>query len=76
MYTVIFCNILQILVKIVSWVFPSFNFQWLVDETKRNIPKELDFRQEANNTEKVRHMFSHLQWLKVIIVLIHFSFFY
>uniref|UniRef100_A0A1B6MKA0 Protein kinase domain-containing protein n=1 Tax=Graphocephala atropunctata TaxID=36148 RepID=A0A1B6MKA0_9HEMI len=56
---------MEILVKIVSWVFPSFKFQWLVDETKRNIPLELDFSLEAENIEKVRRMFSHLPWLKI-----------
>ncbi|XP_046669485.1 aarF domain-containing kinase 1 isoform X1 [Homalodisca vitripennis] len=56
---------MEVLVKIVSWVFPNFKFQWLVDETKRNIPLELDFRLEAENIEKVRRMFSHLSWLKI-----------
>ncbi|XP_054272474.1 aarF domain-containing kinase 1 [Macrosteles quadrilineatus] len=56
---------MEILVKIVSWIFPAFKFQWLVDETKKNIPLELDFRKEAKNMEKVRQMFSHFPWLKI-----------
>lgn len=40
---------------------------WLVDETKRNLPKELDFLQEAENSERVRKMFSHLKFLKVFL---------
>uniref|UniRef100_A0A1B6DRM8 Protein kinase domain-containing protein n=1 Tax=Clastoptera arizonana TaxID=38151 RepID=A0A1B6DRM8_9HEMI len=56
---------MEVLAKIVSRVFPNFKFQWLVDETKRNIPIELDFLQEAKNTEKVRHMFRHFSWLKI-----------
>lgn len=53
------------LAKIVSWILPEFKIQWLVDETKRNIPKELDFQIEADNTEKVKMMFRHMSWLKV-----------
>jgi aarF domain-containing kinase len=30
---------MEYLVKIMGWVFPEFKFQWLVDETKKNIHK-------------------------------------
>ncbi|KAJ9587302.1 hypothetical protein L9F63_019178, partial [Diploptera punctata] len=56
---------MEALVKLVSWVFPEFKFSWLVKESKRNIPIELDFLQEGHNAEKVGKMFSHLPWLKV-----------
>lgn len=39
--------------------------QWLVDATKENIPKELNFQVEANNTEEARRIYGHLPWLKV-----------
>lgn len=53
-----------------SWVFPNFKFQWLVDESKRNIPIELDFTIEAKNAEKVKTIFKNETWLKVITFLI------
>ncbi|XP_011313329.1 uncharacterized aarF domain-containing protein kinase 1 [Fopius arisanus] len=53
------------LVKICSWIFPEFKFDWLVDETKKNIPRELDFYHEGQNAEKVQKMFNHYNWLKV-----------
>lgn len=56
---------MEVLVNTVAWVFPNFKFKWLVDETKRNIPVELDFKQEAKHTKKVRKMFKHFSWLKV-----------
>lgn len=56
---------MEVLVKIMSWVFPEFKFQWLVDETKKNIPQELNFEQEGHNAEKVANMFRHLHWLRV-----------
>jgi len=36
-----------------------------VKQTKQNIPKELDFTIEAQNTETIRSMFKHFKWLKV-----------
>ncbi|XP_063225636.1 aarF domain-containing kinase 1 [Bacillus rossius redtenbacheri] len=56
---------MEVLVKLVAWAFPDFKFLWLVDETKRNIPLELDFTQEGHNAEKFRDMFQHFSWLKV-----------
>ncbi|XP_076233953.1 aarF domain containing kinase 1 [Calliopsis andreniformis] len=53
------------LVKLTSLVFPDFKFDWLVDETKKNIPRELDFTQEGKNAEKIQSLFSRYHWLKV-----------
>jgi aarF domain-containing kinase len=47
-------------VKAMSWIFPDFKFQWLVDESKKNLPVELDFMQEGRNTEKVSVNSSYL----------------
>ncbi|KAJ4441514.1 hypothetical protein ANN_11370 [Periplaneta americana] len=55
---------MEALVNLVSWVFPDFKFSWLVKESKRNIPIELDFLNEGHNAEKVSKMFSHIPWLK------------
>jgi aarF domain-containing kinase len=56
---------MEYLVKIMGWVFPEFKFQWLVDETKKNIPQELNFEQEGHNAEKIAKMFEHIKWLHV-----------
>lgn len=53
------------MVKVMSWIFPDFQMQWLVDESKKNLPKELDFKQEGENAEKAAAMFSTYPWLKV-----------
>lgn len=53
------------LVKITSLIFPEFKFDWLVDETKKNIPRELNFTCEGKNAEKVKKLFSNYKWLKV-----------
>ncbi|XP_050313601.1 aarF domain-containing kinase 1 [Anthonomus grandis grandis] len=56
---------MEYLVKLMTWVFPEFKFQWLVDESKKNIPIELNFNQEGKNSEKVAKMFENIDWLKV-----------
>lgn len=56
---------MEFLVKVMSKLFPDFSIQWLVDETKINIFKELDFHTEGKNAEKVADMFKHYTWLKI-----------
>nr|XP_045621055.1 aarF domain-containing kinase 1-like isoform X2 [Procambarus clarkii] len=56
---------MELLVGMVSRVFPEFRFEWLVEEMKKNLPKELAFTHEAKNAEKVASQFTHLPWLKI-----------
>lgn len=44
---------MEYLCKLMSIVFPDFKMQWLVDESKKNLPIELDFLNEGRNAEKV-----------------------
>ena len=48
-----------------EWLFPKIKFKWLAEEIRKNLPKELDFQQEAHNMEKVSSMLKHLSFLKV-----------
>ena len=59
------CFFLQFLVWCVKHVFPEFRLQWLVDEVRTNLPRELDFTHEAHNQERFAAMFSHLSFVKV-----------
>ncbi|XP_060523770.1 aarF domain-containing kinase 1 isoform X2 [Cylas formicarius] len=56
---------MEYLVKLMSWVFPEFKFQWLVDESKKNIPQELNFVLEGQNAEKIAKLFEKIGWLKI-----------
>lgn len=56
---------MELFARIAAWLFPEFRLMWLVDETKRNLPKELNFLHEAQNADKVRRMFSHLDFLVI-----------
>ncbi|KAK9846458.1 hypothetical protein WJX81_004311 [Elliptochloris bilobata] len=41
-------------VRVAHAIFPDFNYQWLVEEMKHNLPRELDFEVEAANAERCR----------------------
>ncbi|XP_056637640.1 aarF domain-containing kinase 1 [Diorhabda carinulata] len=56
---------MEYLVKIMGVVFPEFKFKWLVDESKKNIPQELNFSQEGRNAEKIAKLFENVDWLKI-----------
>lgn len=56
---------IELIVLTMSKVFPEFQLQWLVDETKKNITQELNFINEGKNAEKVALLFKDYKWLKV-----------
>jgi len=55
----------DLLVRMVKTAFPQFSFMWLAEEMRINLPLELDFRQEAKNSEKVSRIFKEYEWLKL-----------
>ncbi|XP_026568322.1 uncharacterized aarF domain-containing protein kinase 1 [Pseudonaja textilis] len=57
--------LMEILILVVKQIFPDFEFMWLVDEAKKNLPLELDFLNEGKNAEKVSHMLRCFDFLKV-----------
>jgi aarF domain-containing kinase len=40
------------LTHMIKRIFPEFDLEWLADETKLNLPRELDFRIEAANSKR------------------------
>jgi len=53
------------LINAIAFVLPEFKLKWLVDEFNRNLPKELDFLQEAKNTSRVRENFKNSKDLQL-----------
>lgn len=58
-------NGIGILVHIVSWMHPNFNFAWILDYIKSCLVKELDFVHEAGNMERCARELAHLQYVSV-----------
>ncbi|KAI8871725.1 ABC1-domain-containing protein, partial [Ramicandelaber brevisporus] len=46
------------IVRLVKKVLPEFSFEWLADELRESLPRELDFRHEWSNAEQVRANFA------------------
>jgi len=55
----------HVLMRTVKAVFPQFEFMWLADEMRKNLPLELSFCQEGKNAEKVAQIFTDTPWLVV-----------
>ena len=45
------------LLEVIKRLFPDFEFSWLGDEMRRNLPLEMDFVHEAENAAKVTENF-------------------
>ena len=44
---------------------PRFSFRWLLDELKETMCRELDFVEEAKNSEKCKEDLEHLKFVYV-----------
>ena len=56
---------MSFLVRAVKLVFPDFEFMWLAEEMRKNLPLELSFKEEGRNSEKISILMDHLSWLKI-----------
>ncbi|SPP75006.1 blast:Uncharacterized aarF domain-containing protein kinase 1, partial [Drosophila guanche] len=56
---------MELAVIVMARIFPDFKIHWLVEESKRNLPDELDFINEGRNAEKVAKQFEKYSWLRV-----------
>lgn len=49
----------SIALKLIKIIFPSFNFDWLIDELKDCLSSELNFKKEAENSKKTKIFFEN-----------------
>ncbi|KAK7103933.1 aarF domain-containing protein kinase 1-like [Littorina saxatilis] len=56
---------MELLVHGIAWLFPGFQYAWLAEETKKNLPVELDFVNEGQNCERVARQLHHFDFLKI-----------
>jgi len=56
---------MEFLVGCLCIVFPEFEFKWLAEETRKNLPKELDFLHEGKNSEKLSNLLNDVPFLKI-----------
>ncbi|POO03327.1 Serine/threonine protein kinase [Trema orientale] len=58
-------TIMSFLSKSIAWFFPEYRFEWLVSEFVEDIVVELDFIQEARNSERTANNFKNNKMVKV-----------
>merc|ERR1712137_334551 len=58
-------KVIELFVKMATKMFPEFQFQWLVDQIKANLPLELDFLNEGRNCEKMGDVLTNFNGIKV-----------
>ncbi|KAJ8517148.1 hypothetical protein ONZ45_g5607 [Pleurotus djamor] len=72
-----FCDIDMEMVDVtLGWIkhwFPEFEFTWLGEEMRTNLPKEMDFVHEANNAARAVHDFRNVKTSLYIPEVIHAS---
>lgn len=52
----------ELTVKAIKFFFPQFNFDWLADELKLSLPREMDFVNEGKNAERAAKHFRSIGW--------------
>ncbi|OWF52261.1 uncharacterized aarF domain-containing protein kinase 1-like [Mizuhopecten yessoensis] len=64
---------MELLVRGLAVMFPGFQYLWLAEETRKNLPLELDFLKEGANCETVAKQYKHFSFLKVPKILWNLS---
>ncbi|XP_078123537.1 putative aarF domain-containing protein kinase 5 isoform X3 [Sander vitreus] len=56
---------LEILLDVVKFMHPSFGFRWVLKDLKATLAQELDFENEAKNSERCAEELKHLRFVVV-----------
>lgn len=56
---------MQIIFDIISYIFGGLEVEWLMEESRKNLPLELDFEHEALNNQKAAKLFENVPYVKI-----------
>lgn len=56
---------IEFMVHTIAYLFPDFQFSWIVPELKEFLTEELDFINEGKNAEKIEKFFPHNKQIQI-----------
>ncbi|CAI5991283.1 unnamed protein product [Closterium sp. NIES-65] len=59
--------------RAVKWIFPNYQFSWIVPQFQENLQQQLDFEKEGRNAELTAENFAHKEEVKVPKILWDFT---
>lgn len=65
--------VVESLANTAKWMFPAFDYDFIVHDMKKNIPEELNFMHEAENSNRIAKHFVNDPRIKVPHVYEEFS---
>jgi aarF domain-containing kinase len=58
----------KLILKMIGSIYQDFDFEWVLNEMKETLTKELDFINEANNSKRCYNELKHLKFVHVPLV--------